>query len=199
MVQPKKGNTRPTVILASSSPRRRELLKGMGVDFTVISPEVDERAEGEPGQVALLLAQRKARAVCALHPSELVVAADTLVSVDGQALGKPRDAGEARRMLHLLSGRAHDVFTGVCLACRLHQYEEARAVRTVVRFRALSEEEIFRYVQSGDPMDKAGAYGIQSGAAGFVESITGSYENVIGLPVQALDEMLQNYVRADHT
>jgi len=166
----------------------------MGYDFEVCAPEVDESVGGPPRQAVGLLARRKARAAAEGRAEGVVLAADTLVSVDGRALGKPRDEAEARAMLEALSGREHEVFTGVCLIdCRTGR-ESLHVERTGVRFRALTGEEIDAYVATGDPMDKAGAYGIQSGAGAFVEALDGSYENVMGLPVNSVGLMLKKYL-----
>lgn len=178
------------IILASGSPRRRELLEQMGQTFRVIAPDVDETVSGTPAEMTDALSERKARAVCAGLTEGVVLAADTLVAVDGEALGKPADHADALRMLKLLSGRAHEVITGVCLIDAASGRMCKRVERTKVHFKELSESQMRDYVQSGEPMDKAGAYGIQGGAGAFVERIEGSYENVMGLPVQALAPML---------
>ena len=176
----------PDLVLASASPRRRELLSGLGLRFTVRSSEIDEtpRPGEPPGAYVLRLAQEKARA--ASRPGELVLAADTSVVIGGEILGKPRDDADAARMLGLLSGREHEVLTGVAVletpetgAGRL----AAGVDRTVVRVAPLSREEIFWYVATGEPRDKAGAYAIQGLGALFVEAVTGNYSNVVGLPV----------------
>lgn len=178
------------LILASGSPRRRELLSQMGYEFEIIVPDVDEHVPGHARDVVRILAERKAGAVSADCESGVIVASDTLVSLDGAALGKPADADDARRMLRALSGRTHEVFTGVCLMDAKSGRRESRVVRTGVRFRPLSDAEIDAYIAGGEPMDKAGAYAIQGGAHGFVEALEGSYENVIGFPVDDIREML---------
>ena len=177
------------IILASNSPRRRELLGGLGIDFTVkVISGIDESwprdLKGE--EIPLYISREKAEPYKALiKPDELVITADTIVYVDGEVLGKPRDKADAERMLHLISGRWHEVITGVTLmtATREHSF----AVTTRVKFANLTDSEINSYVESGLPMDKAGAYGIQEGI-GYVgvEAIEGSYFNVVGLPVQRL-------------
>lgn len=180
------------LILASSSPRRLELLRAAGFCAEPFSPDVDEtpRAGEDAGDLVLRLAKDKMRSVSAAHPAAWVLAADTVVVLDGGILGKPGDEEEARHMLGALSGREHEVITGFALGHGPQEY--LRAVRTRVRFRKLGEEEIAAYVQSGEPMDKAGGYGIQAGAAHMVLAIEGSYTNVVGLPmaevVQALKE-----------
>ncbi|AKU91209.1 Maf family protein [Vulgatibacter incomptus] len=173
----------PPFLLASASPRRRELLAGAGFSFVVAVPGIPEDIEpGEaPDAAALRLAGEKAEAVRVSRPDAVVLAADTVVVLDGRALGKPRDPDEARAMLLSLSGRTHEVVTGVSI--RAPTAVEELVARTQVRFRPLEREEIDRYVATGEPMDKAGAYGIQGGAASFVEAISGSYTNVVGLPL----------------
>lgn len=184
------------VILASASPRRRELLEQIGLCFTVVSSHVHEASLQEKlrgmsvRDQALTLAEAKAKEVAGRHPHALVVGADTLVTLDGIVLGKPKDAAEASSMLQMLSGRSHSVWTGVVLATeggrRLHHLAE----ETEVRFRDLSSKEIEAYVATGESMDKAGAYGIQGRAAIFVESVRGCYFNVVGLPLAKISSAL---------
>ncbi len=166
----------------------------MGYQFEVRVSEADETMEGSPRQAVAILARRKALAAAEGLTEGLVLAADTLVSVDDMALGKPRDEAEARQMLRMLSGREHEVFTGVCLIDAATGRQTVHVERTGVTFRALTEDEIDSYVASGDPMDKAGAYGIQSGASRFVKGICGSFENVMGLPVASVGRMLKKYL-----
>ena len=177
-----------SLILASSSPRRQELLAQMGLSFQVYSPEVDEHQDGSPDQVVRALAERKARAAALVHPQDAVLAADTLVHIEGQLLGKPVDLEDAARMLRLLSGKWHEVVTGVCLVAD-GSLQTAHAT-TRVLFTAMTDEEIRFYCDSGEPMDKAGAYGIQGRGAFLVAAITGSCSNVIGLPVHDLIAVL---------
>lgn len=184
------------VILASGSPRRRELLGEMGVSFEIDVPDVDEHVGGTPDKMVAVLAERKARAVAERRKEGVIVAADTLVALDERALGKPADEEDARNMLRSLSGRVHDVFTGVCVIDAKSGRVLVSAERTGVRFRDLSEEEICAYVAGGEPMDKAGAYAIQGGAGTFVVGYEGSRTNVIGLPVEKLGEMLRE-IRSD--
>ncbi len=182
------------LILASQSPRRRELLARMGLDFTVIAPRLDEEAFSDPDPAALVqtLSREKALAVAREQdPEALVIAADTVVVLDGQALGKPRDRAEAEAMLAALSGRSHAVYTGVTV-CRGDR-AVTEAERTEVTFRALTRLEIRRYAATGEPMDKAGAYGIQGLGALLVEGIRGDYFNVVGLPVCLLGRMLADF------
>ena len=186
------------IILASNSPRRRELLAGLGLDFTVrVIDGIDESWPHDlKGQdIPLYISREKAAPYKALiKPDELVITADTIVYVDGQVLGKPHDKADARRMLQLISGRWHEVITGVTLMTA--RGERSFAVTTKVKFCNLTDSEIESYVESGLPMDKAGAYGIQEwiGYVG-VEAIEGSYFNVVGLPVQRLYRELMNFCK----
>jgi septum formation protein len=181
------------MVLASASPRRAELLKAAGVRFEARASEVDETPR--PGEAAAAYVERlaleKARTVAALEPGRLVLGADTTVVVDGRMLGKPLDAAEAEAMLGALSGRAHEVLTGVALVGP--QGDAAGVARTTVWFRFMTSEDIRGYVESGEAMDKAGAYGIQGRAAAFVERIVGSYTNVVGLPVALVCRLLLQY------
>ncbi len=174
------------MILASASPRRRELLGLITKDFEVIpsnAPEVIP--EGcDPFKASEHLACIKAQDIAAKHPGETVIGADTTVICDGQILGKPRDEEDARRMLTLLSGKVHCVMTGVCIV--KDAVKESFSVCTKVEFYPLSPEEIDRYIATGDPMDKAGAYGIQTEGALLVKGIEGDFMNVVGLPVAEL-------------
>ena len=178
------------LILASGSPRRRELLTKMGYTFEIIKPDVDEHVKGLARDVVRVLSQRKAEAAARDVHSGVIIASDTLVSLDGAALGKPEDEADARRMLHMLSGRTHEVFTGVTIIDTDHHRAQTRVVRTGVQFRNLTDAEIDQYISTGEPMDKAGAYAIQGGAGAFVEAYDGSYENVIGFPVDDIQAML---------
>ena len=186
------------IILASNSPRRRELLAGLGIDFNVrIIGGIDEswphELKGE--DIPLYISREKAAPYRSQMASdELVITADTIVYVDGEVLGKPADKDDAKRMLRLISGRWHEVITGVTLMTA--ERERSFAVTTRVRFCNLTDDEINSYVESGLPMDKAGAYGIQEwiGYVG-VEAIEGSYFNVVGLPVQRLYRELINFCK----
>jgi septum formation protein len=185
------------LILASQSPRRAELLRNAGIPFEVRPAEVDERTRPgeEPLEYVRRLAQEKALAVLASAPrGALVLGADTTVVVDGESLGKPADEAEARRMLERLSGRAHEVITGVCLAWRNRQgaaMTEVECEVTKVEFAAMSGGEIAAYAASGEPMDKAGAYAIQGKASRWIPRISGCYFNVVGLPVARVCAMLE--------
>ena len=181
------------LILASGSPRRRELLTQMGYTFEIIVPDVDEDVSGHARDVVGILSKRKAEAVAAQQDCGIVIASDTLVSLNGAALGKPCDEADAYRMLRSLSGETHEVFTGVTIIDAANGKSEIQVVRTGVIFRELSDEEIHTYIATGEPMDKAGAYAIQGGAHGFVEGFEGSYENVIGFPVAEIREMLAGF------
>jgi septum formation protein len=182
------------LILASASPRRRELLAQAGFTFDVISADVPEvRKPGEdPIRFVTRLAREKAEAVLASHPitpDTLVLGADTIVLVDDEVLGKPRDAADAARMLRLLSGQTHQVITGVCLAKGRERQRAAEV--TFVRFATLSDEEIAVYVATGEPLDKAGAYAIQGRAGRWVPRIHGCYFNVVGLPLALVSSMIE--------
>jgi septum formation protein len=184
--------TNKTVILASASPRRRELLALAGIQFTVLPSPAEEPAPdmGEvPAAYAARMARLKAAAVAATHPGAVVLGADSIVAVGDVILGKPRDAAEARRMLSLLSGRTHQVVTG-CALFGLGPEPEIFTVSTDVTMAEIPEAAIAAYVATGEPMDKAGAYAIQGGAAAFVTSICGSYTNVVGLPLAEVVALL---------
>lgn len=177
------------VILASNSPRRKELLAGLGVDYEVRTlPDVDESYPDtlQGADIPLYIAKEKADAYRnMLQPGELMITADTIVWLDGRVLGKPKDREDALCMLRDMSGRTHEVFTGVCITTT--EWQRSFAAQTEVRFAELSEEEITYYVDKFQPMDKASAYGVQEWI-GFigVENISGSYYNIMGLPVQRL-------------
>jgi septum formation protein len=181
------------LVLASASPRRQQLLRTAGIAFTVRPAEVDEQAlPGEaPEAYASRLAEAKARACW--QPGEVTLGADTVVTLDNLLLGKPRDGADARRMLRLLSGRTHLVLTGICL----YDGSETRSAveTTQVEFLELSDEEIERYVAAGEPLDKAGAYGIQGEASKFVRRIDGCYFNVVGLPLARVYSFIRSILR----
>lgn len=177
------------VILASGSPRRRELMAGLGMNYEVrILPDVDESYPDtlQREEIPLYIAKEKADAyIPMMQPDELIITADTIVWLDGKVLGKPRDREDALQMLRTMSGRTHEVFTGVCITTT--DWQRSFTAQTEVRFATLSEDEIIYYVDNFKPMDKAGAYGVQEWI-GFigVENISGSYYNIMGLPVQKL-------------
>ena len=181
------------IILASGSPRRRELLSKMGYSFETCSPDVDEHVSGLASDVVRVLCVRKAHAAQAHISSGVIIASDTLVSLDGAPLGKPTDRADAKKMLCALSGRSHDVFTGVCILDAETMREEIRVERTGVHFRPLKDAEIDTYVQTDEPLDKAGAYAIQGGARTFVDSLDGSFDNVMGFPTDTVREMLAHF------
>ena len=196
------------IILASSSPRRRELMAQAGFAFEVLVSEADETIETEtPGEMVEVLSERKAAAVAEeikrqgfAEESVLLVVADTMVAIDGKKLGKPKDEKGAEEMLEELSGRTHQVYTGVTLI-RLKKAENGSILQesrtfsevTDVSFYPLTKEEIRSYIATGEPMDKAGAYGIQGKAAVFVKEIKGDYNNVVGLPIARLYQELKNW------
>ena len=165
----------------------------MGYEFDVCSPDVDEHVEGHVCDIVRTLAERKALEGAKRYANGVIIASDTLVSLDDAPLGKPVDASDAHAMLRALSGREHDVFSGVCVVDIESGRREARVVRTGVTFRALTDKEIDAYIATGEPMDKAGAYAIQGGAEAFVTGLDGSFENVVGFPVDDVREMLSHF------
>lgn len=182
------------LILASASPRRRELLATIGLECAVAPAEIDETVlpGEEPVPHVLRLSAAKAEAIGILSDpaGRWVVGSDTVVVCDGIILGKPTDSADAVRMLQMLSGRTHEVVTGYALHDRLTGRTDTGSITTEVRFRPLTTQEIERYVATGEPLDKAGAYGIQGIGAVLVESINGSYPAVVGLPITALTKLL---------
>ena len=180
------------IILASKSPRRRELMELIGLPFTVRVAQVDETMEDLPPEEAVAHLSRKKAEAARETLDEIVIGADTIVVLDGKILGKPQDATDAYRMLKFLSGRRHQVMTGVTVLLG-GQCVSVTEV-TEVSFRALTDGEILSYIASGDPMDKAGSYGIQSGGALFVDEIHGDYYNVVGLPVCRLHQILKEFM-----
>ncbi len=180
-------------ILASASPRRADLLRGAGQRFECLPSRVEETLS--PGENAFVFARRiahdKAREVFARRPGRWVLAADTIVVVDGQPLGKPQDGADASRMLGRLSGRSHVVATAFVLLDERGEVFVERVVRTDVLFRTIDPSEIAAYVASGEPLDKAGAYAVQGGGAKFVVEVRGSRSNVIGLPMDEVERALR--------
>ena len=179
------------LILASASPRRRELLEFLDIPFEIIPAVGPESVPdgASPEQAVLALSLAKAREVADANPDDLVIGADTVVAVDGAILGKPADEADAARMLRKLSGREHRVYTGVTVIGQGRTLSHAEMTR--VHFRAMTEEEILSYIATGEPMDKAGAYGYQGRAGLYVERIEGDFFNVVGLPLCALGKMLK--------
>ena len=177
------------LILASGSPRRRELLDLMGLTYTVETPDVDESFSGRPSETVMEISRRKAAAVAARHSDSIIIAADTLVFADG-ALGKPHTPERAKKMLRSLAGNWHHVYTGITVI----NTRSGRVLRNVDKTRVhlvpMTEQEIDAYVATGEPLDKAGAYGIQGMGGMFVDRIDGSYSNVVGLPMSMLRIML---------
>lgn len=179
------------LILASRSPRRGELLRAAGYEFTVRIADVDESVQPReaPEEYVKRLAREKVLAV-GIQPDDMVLGADTTVVVGDEILGKPRDEDHAREMLERLSGRRHEVYTGVCL--RTAEWIRIGCSRTAVWFDEMDAAEIDAYVRSGEPLDKAGAYAIQGLAAKYISRIDGSYSNVVGLPVDLVHRMMKD-------
>lgn len=182
-----------TLILASSSPRRRELLASTGIHFEVHPSHVpEEHQPGEaPEEYVARLSREKAHAVASHHPGRWVIAADTTVLLGDQLLEKPTSRDDAVRMLGTIAGRTHIVYTGVTLENKSREYRETRVAESEVRMLPLSRQDIEWYVDTGEPMDKAGAYAVQGIGAMFIDSIHGSYTNVVGLPLALLFQMLR--------
>lgn len=180
-------------ILASASPRRRELLASIGAQFEVIPSHIPEvRADGEaPEEYVARLSREKAAAIGREHPSRWIIAADTTVLLGDQLLEKPVDAADARRMLAAIAGQTHIVYTGVTLQNIEHGHHDTRVAESEVRMLALEPRDIAWYVETGEPLDKAGAYAVQGIGAMFIDSIHGSYTNVVGLPLALLFRMLR--------
>src|SRR5947209_16391042 len=183
---------RPKLILASASPRRQELLREAGISFEVYPAHIPEvrNLQEAPVDYALRLAQEKALKIAEQFPQDYVLGADTIVVVDEQVLEKPQDDADAARMLRMLSGRAHQVTTAVCLIAPQKRID-TRTCTTQVYFRQLEEQEIQEYIAGREPMDKAGAYAIQGGAARWVIRMEGDYSNVVGLPLPTVTAMLR--------
>jgi septum formation protein len=192
------------LVLASASPRRQELLRNAGIPYVAQAADIPEVPyESEPGRTfAERLAREKALAVSHQRPGDFVLGADTVVVVDGQILGKPLNGFDAARMLRLLSGRIHEVVTGVCLVGpqlrtenreRTTGFEDVRAETTRVVMDVLTDDDIRSYIATGEPMDKAGAYAIQGRASRWISRIEGDYFNVVGLPVALVCRMLREY------
>ncbi len=194
-MQPSHNAKNKAIILASNSPRRKELLHQIGLDFRVDPADVDERVlPGEsPDRYAVRVALDKANIAAARAGAGIIIAADTIVALDDEVLGKPADAGDAERMLMKLSGRVHRVITGLAVMDAATGKALTRASVTHVWFRNLARREIISYVATGEPLDKAGAYGIQERGALMVDKIEGCYFNVVGLPLSLLGELLRTF------
>lgn len=186
-------------ILASASPRRRDLLHSVGLDFDVSASGISEtaRAGESPDEAAKRWAMEKAQFVARAHENRWILAADTIVALGGVIFGKPAGPDEAESMLRQLNGRSHDVITGMCLMHRGRGAVRVQSVRTLVQFRDVGRDEILAYARTGEPLDKAGAYGVQGMGAFLVRSIQGSYTNVVGLPLcETLEWLLKEGVIA---
>ena len=192
------------LVLASASPRRQELLRNAGIPFTVSPTNIPERPQAgeKPRDCAERLAREKTFAGLAQHPGQPVLGADTIVVIDGEILGKPRDEADALRMLRLLSGRTHQVITGVCLVGPQlktgdreleTRFEDTRSEVTRVTMTTFTDDDIRAYIATGEPMDKAGAYAIQGRASRWIPRIEGDYFNVVGLPLALVYRMLQEH------
>lgn len=185
------------IVLASASPRRREILENIGLDFDVFVSEADEESVNPDdisvGMYVQELAILKASAAARLIAGEdvLIIAADTVVALGDKIFGKPKDEEDAKAMLSELSGKCHSVYTGICVMRAKNAYSVCSAVETKVYFKELSEEKIEKYIKTKEPLDKAGAYGIQGKGSLLVEKIDGDYLNVVGLPVARLFEVLE--------
>ncbi len=194
---PKQAFEQAPIILASGSPRRHELLGNMRIPFEVLATDVDESVNDPTPDCVRMLAQRKARAAAAVLRERgregLVLAADTIVWCEGQLLGKPSDIAEAARMLSLIAGNWHEVYTGVCLLDTALGREETLVELSRVHLVPLSAAEIERYIATGEPMDKAGAYAIQGIGGAFIDEIAGSPSNVMGLPMAQTMALLRRF------
>jgi len=189
---------RPKLVLASSSPRRRELLERLGALAEVKVPDVAEQAAvgGDARARAVRLSRLKAESVARRLDRGLVLGADTLVVMEGRVLGKPRSEEEARDMLRLLSARTHEVVTGITVIDAATGRSASRQAVSRVTFRPISDAEVEAYVATGEPMDKAGAYGAQGGAGFFIEAVDGCFYNVVGLPLALLAEVVDELAKA---
>jgi septum formation protein len=187
-----KNTTSRKVVLSSKSPRRRELFARLGIPFVIRPSSANERGleAKSPREFALKAALLKAKTIAKSYEDAVIVAADTVVTIDGDILGKPVDEADAMAILKRLSGKSHEVITAVIVSDLKTGSSLLDTVTTTVWFRELSDEEIEEYIETGDPMDKAGAYGIQTIGDKFVERIDGDYDNVVGLPVKKVRELM---------
>jgi len=188
------------VILASQSPRRRDLLTRMGVDFTVVPSDFDEYLDDNrsPDEIATELALGKARAIAKQYPDSIVIGADTIVTIDGQQLGKPEDADDAHRIIKMLAGKTNYISTGLAVICLADDVQLTGVGTADVFFKPYNEADVAAYVATGDPLDKAGAYSIQNATA-LIASINGDYDAIMGLPTKLLAEWLQQLGVAAHS
>jgi septum formation protein len=198
------GYNLSVIVLASASPRRQELLRNAGIPFTVHPANISEipQAGESPRDCAERLAREKAQSVLRQQLGRVVLGADTIVVVEGEILGKPRDEADAMRMLRLLSGRTHQVITGVCLVGPIRRtenqklktdFEDTRSETTLVSMTTLTDNDIHSYITTGEPLDKAGAYAIQGKASRWIPRVDGDYFNVVGLPIALVYRMLQEH------
>lgn len=186
------------IVLASASPRRRELLEQIGIKFDIVvsnepEDEIDKSLSPEnyTSELALMKACNVAKKLTGTKRKDsLIIAADTVVYSDGKILGKPKDSDDAFRILKSLSGKAHEVYTGICVMRLTNGYATSKSIKTTVKFKELTDKTIKAYIKTGEPADKAGAYGIQGRGAVLVEEICGDYFNVVGLPLSALYDVL---------
>ena len=173
------------IYLASSSPRRREMLENLGVEFEILKPEADENSDiKDPGKLTELLAKRKAEAAKKIKSDGLIIGCDTVVFADGEILGKPKDKADAKRMIGMLSGKRHSVVSGICLI--LGEKCVTAHETTYVEFMKMSDAEIKKCTELGQPMDKAGAYAVQGFASLYIKGLDGDYFNVVGMPINLL-------------
>ena len=184
---------KPRLILASSSPRRRDLLTSIGFEFDVIPSHIPEEkaADETPEEYVARLSREKARTIATKHPDRWVLAADTTVALGDEILEKPVDPADARRMLAAIAGQTHVVYTAITLTCVAKSYSDTHICTSEVRMLPLSEKDIAWYVATGEPLDKAGSYAAQGVGGMFIDSIHGSYTNVVGLPLASLFQMLR--------
>ena len=181
------------IILASGSPRRKEILRSLGLDFEIIKPDINEAHfdDETPEKYCVRLAETKAHEISRTHKNSLVIAADTIVVIDENILGKPKDRGEAFNMLKILQGRQHEVLTGIAIA--RGENLSSGFERTFVKFRALTDNQISSYISTGESDDKAGGYAVQGKGALLIEHINGDYYNVVGFPVCKFGFMLEKF------
>ncbi len=186
------------IILASASPRRRELMKLITDDFETVSTDVDETLPKDtaPEFASSYLAELKAKAAAKLYPNDIVIGCDTVVILENKILGKPKDEEQCREYLRMLSGKRHTVMTSCCII-QGENIDNMCSRSTTVIFRKLSEEDINRYISTGEPFDKAGGYGIQGKGALLINSIQGDYFNVVGLPVSELNIHLKKFIKGE--